>query len=108
MERLHIAQSLGIAALITALSQAGEVKLDGRAFTIPEGFTIERIAGPPLVDRPITAAFDDAGTALCRRLVRLQRQREETARGKAPPDRPAGRSATATENSTRRPSSPTR
>ena len=42
-------------------SQAGEVKLDGRAFTIPEGFSIERIAGPPLVDRPITAAFDDEG-----------------------------------------------
>ena len=41
--------------------QAGDVKLDGRTFTIPEGFTIERIAGPPLVDRPITAAFDDEG-----------------------------------------------
>ena len=27
----------------------------------PRGFTIERIAGPPLVDRPITAAFDDQG-----------------------------------------------
>ena len=27
----------------------------------PTGFTIERIAGPPLVDRPITAAFDDQG-----------------------------------------------
>jgi putative membrane-bound dehydrogenase-like protein len=50
-----------LAALITAASQAGEVKLDGRAFTIPEAFAIERIAGPPLVDRPITAAFDDEG-----------------------------------------------
>ena len=41
--------------------EAGEVKLDGRTFTVPAGFTIERIAGPPLVDRPITAAFDDQG-----------------------------------------------
>ncbi len=36
-------------------------KLDGRTFTIPAGFTIERVAEPPLVDRPITAAFDDQG-----------------------------------------------
>ena len=53
--------ALAALLLLTAVSHAGEVKLDGRAFTIPEGFTIERIAGPPLVDRPITAAFDDEG-----------------------------------------------
>ena len=29
--------------------------------TIPEGFSIDRIAGSPLVDRPITAAFDGDG-----------------------------------------------
>ncbi len=40
---------------------AAEVQIGGRTFHIPDGFTIERIAGPPLVDRPITAAFDDAG-----------------------------------------------
>ena len=57
----HFARLSIVASLFTAVSQAGEVKLDGRAFTIPEGFTIERIAGPPLVDRPITAAFDDEG-----------------------------------------------
>ncbi len=28
---------------------------------MPDGFTIEKIAGPPLVDRPITAAFDEQG-----------------------------------------------
>jgi len=33
----------------------------GRELLVPEGFTIELIAGPPLVDRPITAAFDDQG-----------------------------------------------
>ena len=57
----HLIQFSVLAILFTAASQAGEVKLDGRAFTIPDGFTIERIAGPPLVDRPITAAFDDQG-----------------------------------------------
>jgi putative membrane-bound dehydrogenase-like protein len=58
--RQHV-QFSALVLLISAASHAGEVKLDGRAFTIPEGFTIERIAGPPLVDRPITAAFDDLG-----------------------------------------------
>ncbi len=31
------------------------------AFRLPPGFTIERVAGPPLVDRPIVADFDDQG-----------------------------------------------
>ena len=41
--------------------EAAELKIDGRTLRVPSGFTIERIAGPPLVDRPITAAFDDQG-----------------------------------------------
>jgi putative membrane-bound dehydrogenase-like protein len=40
---------------------AGEFKLESRTFRVPDGFVIERVAGPPLVDRPITAAFDDRG-----------------------------------------------
>ena len=28
---------------------------------VPDGFSIELVAGPPLVDRPIVAAFDDEG-----------------------------------------------
>ncbi len=38
-----------------------EQTLDGRTFTLADGFTLERIAGPPLVDRPITADFDERG-----------------------------------------------
>ena len=40
---------------------AGEVKLGDRTLKVPDGFVVERIAGPPLVDRPITAAFDEQG-----------------------------------------------
>ena len=40
---------------------AGEVRLNGRVFKVPDGFTIELVAGPPLVDRPITADFDEQG-----------------------------------------------
>jgi putative membrane-bound dehydrogenase-like protein len=33
----------------------------GPTFTVPPDFEVERVAGPPLVDRPITADFDDEG-----------------------------------------------
>jgi putative membrane-bound dehydrogenase-like protein len=35
--------------------------LNGHVFTLPVGFEIELAAGPPLVDRPITADFDEQG-----------------------------------------------
>src|SRR6266508_4618607 len=37
------------------------VKLNGHTFTLPDGFTIELAAGPPLADRPIVAALDEKG-----------------------------------------------
>jgi putative membrane-bound dehydrogenase-like protein len=40
---------------------AREVQLNGHTFTLPEGFEIELVAGPPLVDRPIEADFDEQG-----------------------------------------------
>jgi putative membrane-bound dehydrogenase-like protein len=40
---------------------AAEFKLNGHTFTLPDGFEMEQVAGPPLVDRPIVADFDDAG-----------------------------------------------
>jgi putative membrane-bound dehydrogenase-like protein len=38
-----------------------QVTLNGHTFTLPVGFEIELVAGPPLVDRPITADFDEQG-----------------------------------------------
>ena len=32
-----------------------------QVLTVPDGFEIERVAGPPLVDRPIVADFDEQG-----------------------------------------------
>jgi len=40
---------------------AGDFQIGTHTFTLPEGFEIELVAGPPLVDRPIVADFDDAG-----------------------------------------------
>ncbi|MBY0525536.1 MAG: c-type cytochrome [Gemmataceae bacterium] len=38
-----------------------QVQLNGHTFTLPIGFEIELVAGPPLVNRPISAAFDEQG-----------------------------------------------
>src|SRR4029077_6532082 len=34
---------------------------DGPPLQVPDGFVIERVAGPGLVERPIMASFDDRG-----------------------------------------------
>src|SRR5207302_3156366 len=36
-------------------------RLNGHTFTLPAGFEVELVAGPPLVDRPIVADFDEQG-----------------------------------------------
>ncbi len=40
---------------------AGEIELNGHTFVLPDGFVIELVANAPLVERPITAAFDERG-----------------------------------------------
>jgi putative membrane-bound dehydrogenase-like protein len=40
---------------------AAEFKINGHTFTLPDGFTIEQIAGPPLVRSPICMDFDEQG-----------------------------------------------
>jgi putative membrane-bound dehydrogenase-like protein len=52
--------SLGLVAGL-APGRADEFKLGDRTLKVPAGFTIERMAGPPIVDRPITAALDEEG-----------------------------------------------
>lgn len=39
----------------------GEVELNGHHFTLAEGFEITHVAGQPLVDRPVSADFDERG-----------------------------------------------
>lgn len=53
--------TLAIMVAPAGFSPAGETKLNGHVFTLPEGFTIELAAGSPLVERPIVAALDDEG-----------------------------------------------
>src|SRR6516162_8068744 len=56
---------LGFASWLSRAQQPAakvhQVKLNGHTFTLPPGFDIELVAGPPLVNRPITADFDEQG-----------------------------------------------
>lgn len=52
----------GFAVLLAgSVGAAAEVSLNGHQFTLPDGFEIELVAKAPLVDRPITADFDEEG-----------------------------------------------
>ncbi|MBI81737.1 MAG: dehydrogenase [Planctomycetaceae bacterium] len=54
--------SLGlILVFVTVSLEAAEVESNGHTFNLPDGFEIELVAGPPLVNRPISADFDEEG-----------------------------------------------
>ena len=44
-----------------SFTQAAQTNLNGRTFTLPDGFTVELAASAPLVNRPISIAFDERG-----------------------------------------------
>jgi len=54
-------KTIPLALLLAIPASAGEVKIDGHMFRVPDGFTVEKVAGPGLVDRPIVADFDEQG-----------------------------------------------
>ena len=51
--------SLGLG--IGNFAHAAQTNLNGHAFTLPDGFTVELVAGTSLVERPISIAFDAQG-----------------------------------------------
>src|ERR1051325_5776961 len=49
---------------LTSIGREGfsaQIKAGDYTFTIPDGFTLEKVAGPPLVNRPIVCDFDEQG-----------------------------------------------
>ena len=46
---------------MAATAMAAEFRFDPHTFTVPDGFTLEKVAAAPLVERPINMAFDEAG-----------------------------------------------
>jgi len=63
----NLKTSLGAGALALAVSlpvpvaRAADFHFATQTFTVPDGFEVELIAGPPLVNRPIMGDFDDEG-----------------------------------------------
>lgn len=48
-------------ALAPTLARAGSFKFPTQTLTVPDGFTVEQVAAPPVVDRPISVAYDPKG-----------------------------------------------
>ena len=61
MKPLTSSLLLCLAAYLAPQLHSAEFKIDSYTFTLPEGFTLEKVAGSPLVNRPISADFDDCG-----------------------------------------------
>src|SRR5438105_4385439 len=62
---MHPRASLVTVALLLLLGArfcaAAEIKLNSHTFHLPDGFTIELVAAPPVVTRPVVADFDEQG-----------------------------------------------
>ena len=82
-----------LAALLSAMAfpSAQETVTPPPKFTVPAGFEVVRVAGPPLVDRPIVADFDERGRLYVADSSGLQRQGRKATRRSAAPDRAARR-----------------
>src|SRR5436189_5539976 len=48
-------------SLVTPVAFAAQFKFPTQTFTVPDGFEVELVAGSPLVERPVSASFDDQG-----------------------------------------------
>ena len=58
---LASASSVAVLASLAVSLAGGQPALADPVLTVPAGFEIERVAGPPLVNRPIVADFDEQG-----------------------------------------------
>jgi putative membrane-bound dehydrogenase-like protein len=61
MKKLLFIAPAFAATLLVSEASAADFKLGAYTFTVPDGFEVELVAGPPLVERPIAADFDDQG-----------------------------------------------
>jgi putative membrane-bound dehydrogenase-like protein len=61
MKRLHLAFTCIFVSLLTSTLPAAQVKFPTQTFTVPDGFEVEQIAGPPVIERPISGSFDEEG-----------------------------------------------
>jgi putative membrane-bound dehydrogenase-like protein len=50
-----------ICVVVTNAAAGIDFQFDGQQLTVPDGFLVEQIAGQPLVERPVSADFDEHG-----------------------------------------------
>lgn len=58
---IALAVLCGLYVLPNQLGHAAEVEVHGKRFHLADGFELQLIAAPPLIDRPISADFDELG-----------------------------------------------
>ena len=61
MKRPSALLFLPFAIALLPHARAAQVRIDAHTFTVPDGFTIERVATTTLAPRPVSAGFDDKG-----------------------------------------------
>jgi len=61
MNRLHSACACTLVSLLAGTLPAAQFKFSTQTFTVPDGFEVEQIAGPPVIERPISGSFDEEG-----------------------------------------------
>jgi hypothetical protein len=66
MTTRSVAISFALLLFTAAITRVPAATLGGGAqsdpqFTVPDGFEVQLVAGPPLVERPIVADFDERG-----------------------------------------------
>jgi putative membrane-bound dehydrogenase-like protein len=61
-KKIYALVAIGLTACLAWWFVAGRQQTpSGQALKVADGFEVERVAGPPLVDRPIVADFDEQG-----------------------------------------------
>jgi putative membrane-bound dehydrogenase-like protein len=58
---LSLPMTLLVVLSCLATSEGADVMVNERQFTLPDGLELQWVAGPPLVNRPICADFDEQG-----------------------------------------------
>jgi putative membrane-bound dehydrogenase-like protein len=61
MSRLFLRYCWALGLVSWLALPAAQYKFTTQTLTVPDGFEVEQVAGPPLVDRPISGAFDERG-----------------------------------------------
>src|SRR5215469_18285645 len=61
MNNLRCQLACALSLLFATALPAAQFKIATQTFTLPDGFEMEQVAGPPLVDRPISGSFDEQG-----------------------------------------------